>query len=86
MGKKKKGAEAPGLIAQLQEAIRNSGKSMYQLSKESGVAGPMLSRFMSGRRTLTLPAAEKLCRTLQLDLVARQKPRSRRAPKPKEEE
>jgi antitoxin component HigA of HigAB toxin-antitoxin module len=68
MGKKKK-EEAPGLVEQLREAIRQSGRSLYQLGKDSGVGSDQLSRFMSGKRTLTLPAAEKICATLRLQLT-----------------
>lgn len=69
MAKKKKRAENPGLIAQLKNAIRDSGKSLYELSKDSGVAIPQLSLFMRGKRSLTLPTVEKLCRTLRLGLA-----------------
>jgi transcriptional regulator with XRE-family HTH domain len=60
--------EAPGLVEQLRDAIRRSGQSLNQLSKASGVGSNQLSRFMRGVRTLTLPAAEKLCRVLRLRL------------------
>jgi transcriptional regulator with XRE-family HTH domain len=63
---------AGGLIAKLQQAMRNSGKSLNQLSREAGVSVPQLSRFVLGERTLTLPAAEKLCAALHLDLVIRE--------------
>jgi transcriptional regulator with XRE-family HTH domain len=71
MAKKKKTEEAPGLVEQLREAIRKSGRSLYQLGKDSGVGSDQLSRFMRGERTLTLPAAEKLCRALDLELASR---------------
>ncbi len=61
--------EEPGLIEQIQTAIRRSGLSLNQIGRESGVAVPQLSRFMRGERTLTLPAAEKLCRALRLGLA-----------------
>jgi hypothetical protein len=67
---KKKTEEKLDLIAQLQMAIRQSDKSLYQLSKESGVGSDQLSRFMRGVRTLTLPAVEKICRVLRLELVS----------------
>jgi hypothetical protein len=47
---------------------------LTQLGKESGVATPQLSRFMRGERTLTLPAAEKICRALHLHLTPDQPP------------
>jgi DNA-binding phage protein len=86
MGKKKR-AEEPGLIAQLQELIRDSGKTIYQLSKESGLATAQLYRFLSGERTLTLPSVEKICRALRLRLMpVPPEPASRRKAKHKEEE
>jgi transcriptional regulator with XRE-family HTH domain len=66
MAKQKR--EELGLVEQLREAIRGYGKSLNQLSKDSGVATPQLSRFMRGERTLTLPMAEKLCDVLGLQL------------------
>lgn len=64
----------PGLVEQLKAAIRDSGLSLNQISQRSGVGTPTLSRFMRGKRTLTLYVAERLCRTLGLDLVRRSKP------------
>jgi hypothetical protein len=40
-------------------------------SLAAGVDSAQLSRFMRGKRTLTLPIAEKVCEVLQLDLVRR---------------
>jgi transcriptional regulator with XRE-family HTH domain len=71
-----KRGEVTGLVEQLREAIRDSGKTLYQLSKDAGVGKDQLSRFMRGERTLTLPVAEKVCRALGLRLA----PESRRRP------
>jgi transcriptional regulator with XRE-family HTH domain len=60
---------------QLKEAIRRSGVSLTQLSKDAGVSQPQLSRFMQGKRTLTLPAVDKLCEALGLRLTGRARPR-----------
>ena len=67
MGKRK--TEAYGLIRQLRKAIRDSGQSLNALSKACGVSNPQLSRFMRGKRTLTLTAAEKICVALRLRLI-----------------
>ncbi len=67
---------------QLKQAIRASGKSLNQLGKESGVSQPQLSRFLAGKRTLTLPMVDKLCDALGLRLT--DQPRRPR-PKPEEE-
>ena len=63
------------MIKQLREAIRRSGRSLNQLGQECGVGPDRLSRFMQGKRTLTLPAAEKICRVLGYELVKQSKPR-----------
>lgn len=64
-GKKREGRD---LVEQIREAVRNSGQSLYEISKSSGVAASQLSRFMRGERTLTLPAASKVCDALHLHL------------------
>jgi len=64
----KKGAKrSPGdspLIGVLKDAIRDCGLSLPELSRRTGVSNPQLYRFMSGDRSLTLPAAEKLAQML----------------------
>jgi transcriptional regulator with XRE-family HTH domain len=72
---KKKG-EA-GLVEQLKQAIRDSGMTLLQLSKESGVDTGRLSRFMRGERNINIGAAEKICGALGLELKPR---RTRRRP------
>ena len=57
------------LAAALVAAIRDSGHSAYAVAKESGVAYPVLHRFLAGERGLTLDTADKLCRFLGLRLV-----------------
>jgi transcriptional regulator with XRE-family HTH domain len=69
---KKKGAS--GLVEQLRQAIRDSGKTLLQLSKESGVDTGRLSRFMRGERNINIVAAEKICEALGLALT---RPRKR---------
>jgi transcriptional regulator with XRE-family HTH domain len=54
----------------LQEAIRNSGLSLNQLGRESGVGPDRLSRFMTGKRGLTNDAIDKLCSALGLRLMS----------------
>jgi transcriptional regulator with XRE-family HTH domain len=70
---KKKGE--PGLVDQLRDAIRDSGQSLNQLSHACGVGRDRLSRFLRGERGLTLDAAEKICRTLRLELAPRRQAR-----------
>lgn len=44
----------------LKRAILESELSVNQIAERSGVAQPILSRFLSGRRTLKLPTVERL--------------------------
>jgi transcriptional regulator with XRE-family HTH domain len=57
------------LIGVLKAAIRDCGLSLPELSRQTGVSNPQIYRFMSGERSLTLPAAEKLATFLGLKLV-----------------
>jgi transcriptional regulator with XRE-family HTH domain len=70
MAKKKDtdGGASP-LIGILKDAIRDSGISLNELSKRTGVSNPQISRFMRGDRSLTLPAAEKLVEYFGMKLV-----------------
>ncbi len=63
---KTKAQGAPTLTGQLREAIAKSGMSLNGLSQISDVDSGTLSRFMQGKRTLTLPVAEKLVGALGL--------------------
>jgi transcriptional regulator with XRE-family HTH domain len=53
---------------QLRDAITASGRSLNQLSQESGVNDSQLSRFLRGRRSLTMATAGALCKVLGLQL------------------
>jgi transcriptional regulator with XRE-family HTH domain len=61
--------DALPLVNELQRAIKESGLSLNQLGKQAGVSQAQLSRFVRGERTLTLPAAAKLCLFLGLRLA-----------------
>ena len=52
----------------LRTAIRQSGKTVYQIAKNSGVAHPVILRFLSGKRDIRLATAEKLAQSLGLEL------------------
>src|SRR5262245_31532013 len=79
----------PVMVTQIREAIRNSGRSLNELAKQCGVSQPQLSRFLLGQRTLTLPAAARVCEALGLRLVGPGEPEPAatapqpRAPEPK---
>jgi transcriptional regulator with XRE-family HTH domain len=60
---------------QLRQAILSAKLSRYAISKLSGVSQAVLSRFVTGGRTLTLETAAKLADALGLELSPRRKAR-----------
>ena len=56
------------LPKRLRAAIKQTGKSIYQVAKDSGVAHPVILRFLSGERDIRLETAEKLAQSLNLEL------------------
>jgi plasmid maintenance system antidote protein VapI len=57
------------IIDQLREAILNCGQTEYRVAKESGVAQPILNRFLRGERGISLETAAKVCKYLDLHLA-----------------
>ena len=51
------------------EAILNCGETEYRVAKESGVAQPILNRFLRGERGISLETAAKVCQYLGLHLA-----------------
>ncbi len=68
------------LEEQLRAALRATGLSHHELARRSGVSQPVLSRFLRGERSLTLPVAGKLCAMLGLRLTADDKAPDARPP------
>lgn len=62
----------------LRRAVERSGMSRYVIAKETGIAQSMLSRFVTGRRGLSLDAVDRLAAFLKLELVARRARRKAR--------
>lgn len=58
------------LSGTLKQAIRDSGKSEYQIAKEAGVSQIVISRFLSGERDIRMATADKLAGALGLKLGA----------------
>jgi transcriptional regulator with XRE-family HTH domain len=56
----------------IRKAMLESGLSLNQLGKASAIDGGQLSRFMRGKRDLTLASAAKLCEALGLRLAQRE--------------
>jgi len=64
-----------GLLHQLRRAIEASGHSRYRISRETGVAESVLSRFVRGETGLAVETAERLAVHLGLEIVLRTKSR-----------
>jgi transcriptional regulator with XRE-family HTH domain len=52
----------------LKQAIKADGRSQNQLSRDSGVTVAAISRFLAGKRGLSVEAVEALARALGLDV------------------
>lgn len=59
------------LLETLKRAIESSTKSRYRLAQESGIAESGLSRLMSNERGLSIEAAERLAKALDLEIIIR---------------
>jgi transcriptional regulator with XRE-family HTH domain len=69
------------MVELIQQAVRASGVSYNEVARRAGLDSGQVSRFMTGRRDLTLSAASRLCDALGLRLVGgppeSRKPRGR---------
>ena len=59
---------ATRLSGALRKAIRDSGKSVYQIGKEANVSQIVISRFLSGERDIRMATADRLAQSLGLIL------------------
>jgi transcriptional regulator with XRE-family HTH domain len=66
MAKRKK---APSLSDDIRAAIGKAGLSPFELARASGVDRSVLSRFLAGKRTITLETADKLAEELRLRIA-----------------
>jgi hypothetical protein len=66
-----KPAKTPTLAATLRALILRSGKTVAAVSRNTGIAQPVLHRFTTGERDLTLRSAEKLLHYFELELTQR---------------
>lgn len=62
-GKKKK-----TLAETLRDAVHASGESVARIARQAGIAQPVLHRFVSGERDLTLRVADRLAAHFGLSL------------------
>jgi hypothetical protein len=53
----------------LRQAVRDTGETLYRVAKDSGVAYASLHRFMAGKRDISCPNIDKLCRYLGMRLM-----------------
>jgi hypothetical protein len=58
------------LSHELREAIRASGRTVYQIAQDAGVSQIVVSRFLSGERDIRMATADKLADVLGLKLAA----------------
>ena len=65
----RKGAGNVPLASQLRAAIAATGQSLYTIAQASGVAAPVVQRFVNGERGITLETAGKLAAYLGLALL-----------------
>jgi hypothetical protein len=65
----RKGAGDAPLTKQLQAAIHATSESLYSIAQASGIAAPVLQRFVNGERGITLDTAGKLASYLGLSLT-----------------
>ncbi len=73
------------MIDQLKEALQQevqSGRTLTDVSRDSGIGLDRLSRFVRGERDLTGKAIGKVCEALGLELVRRRPLKKKRADKP----
>ena len=54
---------------QIRSALRNGHKSCYRVSRDAGISQSQLSRFVHRRGGLSLRSLDRICRTLNLQLV-----------------
>jgi ribosome-binding protein aMBF1 (putative translation factor) len=62
-------ADASDLEAVIRDAILKCGRSVNDIAKQAEVSQSVLSRFVRGERTITLPVASRVCVVLQLRLI-----------------
>lgn len=65
-----------GMADQLRQAIAESGETLYRVAADSGVAYPIVHRFVNGDRdSLKLETFERLANYLGLELRSKTRPK-----------
>jgi len=65
------------VIDSLREALRNAGVSRYRIAQDTGITEAILSRFVNGKRGLSMENVDALCRYLRLELRPMKRPGKR---------
>jgi len=63
----------------LRQALRNSGKTSYQLNEETGVNHGVILRFLKGERDIRMETAEKLAAAVGLTVNVPPPPKKKNA-------
>ena len=66
------GLKPKSIEEQLRAAIWDSGKTSYRLGADSGVAQPVIDRFVARKSDIRLGTAAKLAEALELELRKRE--------------
>ena len=61
------------LSEQLKQAIRDSSYTVYRIGQETGVDKSQLSRFLAGKRTLSMQSVDRIAEFLRLKLTTTKK-------------
>jgi len=62
---------------QLKKAIERDPRSRYRLSKETGIEQSQFSRFMSGKRSLSIESIEIIAKALGFELTMKKRTKKR---------
>ncbi|HEV3261873.1 MAG TPA: helix-turn-helix transcriptional regulator [Gemmataceae bacterium] len=63
------------MLETLKRAVRDSGQTLYRISKDAGVPYPNLHRLMAGKRAVSMSTLDRLCSYLGLELTTRKEHR-----------
>lgn len=65
------------ITEQVRRAILASGKTRYQIFKETGITQPILSRFIHGERGLSMESLDAIGQCLGLTVQTVRKPKGK---------
>lgn len=63
-------SQTDSLSELLRQSIRESGRSMEEIAGDAGVSPIVIAGFVSGERDIHMATADRLARTLGLDVTA----------------